>query len=353
MTKINVAVIFGGPGPEHDVSKSSAINIFDNLDTLKYNIIPIYISKENEWFLYDGSTSKISNNIEIYCASVVPSKQSILRIVGDKVKTISLDVAFSIVHGKLGEDGTIQGVFEAMEIPYVGCSTLSSAVCMDKTYTKLIANSIGIPTTEHIILKKHKKDIKEILNDEKINEIKEKIGFPCIVKPSSSGSSVGTAKVKNKKELLISVSEAFEIDNKIMIEKYIKARELECAILGSGDNIICTLPGEILTTDTIYSYDAKYNNPSSKNIIPAKVSEDIAELAKEYSMKLFEAVDGDGMCRVDFFLDTKTNILIFNEINTIPGFTDISMYPKLLVHEGITNKNILDKLIEMAISKYE
>lgn len=345
MTKINIGVVFGGKSPEHEVSKASAINIFASLDQDKYNIIPIFISKDGDWFLYDGSLNKLPDNIEKYCASVTLSKQGMLRIVGEKVKILTIDVAFSVIHGATGEDGYIQGLFEMAELPYVGCGVLASALCMDKCYTRVIAASLQIPITPSMIYSLY--DLSNM--DEVTKEIRATIGYPCFIKPSSSGSSLGTSKAKNKKEVTKAIQEALKYSTKVIVEKYVKARELECAVLGTGEEIEISTVGEIVTPEEFYTYTAKYHNPASKTVIPADISEDVIQKIREYSYTLFKGVGAFGLARIDFFLEDKTGKVIFNEINTMPGFTDISMYPKLIEHMGYSQQALLDKLIELAI----
>lgn len=351
MNKINIAVIFGGASFEHDVSRASALNIFSYLDTDKYNIIPIYITREGNWFLYDGTLNKLPPNIEKYCAAVTLGRQGLLRIVGDKVKIITVDVAISCIHGKYGEDGTIQGLFEMMNLPYVGCGVLASAVCMDKTHTRIIAEKAGIPCTPAVVINNVDTTDKEVM-DELAKKVRSKLGYPCIIKPSSGGSSLGTNKAKNKKEIVAGIEDALKFDNKVIIEKFIQARELECAVLETPEGkVLVTVPGEIKSAEDFYTYDAKYNNADSKTIIPADVEEEVALLAMQYSERIFAAVGGSGLSRVDFFLDKKTGELIFNEINTMPGFTDISMYPMLVASMGMEPNELLDTLVQTALAR--
>lgn len=349
MTKLNVGVIFGGASAEHEVSKLSAVNVLSYLNSGKYNIIPIYVSKDGTWYLYDGNFAKLPENIEKYCATVTLGKQGILRIVGDKVRVLNVDIVFSVIHGKQGEDGTIQGLCEVMGLPYVGSGVLASSICMDKTYTNLVASSFNIPTVPSIVLtEKYLQSLQSL--DEVVKEIKSKLGYPCFIKPASSGSSIGTFKVKNKKEIITAIDEALKIDNKIIVQKFIKCRELECAVLEEDDGLIVTPPGEIQTTDEFYSYEAKYISNESKTIVPAKVSEEVVNTIRDYAQILFNATLCKGLARIDFFLDQTGNI-IFNEINTMPGFTDISMYPKLLNHVGYSGEVIVSKLIQNAVFK--
>lgn len=351
MTKINLGVLFGGPSPEHEVSKASAINIFNNLDE-KYNVIPIYISKTGQWYLYDGNLSKMpkNENIEAYCAEVVLSKKGLLRIVGDKIRVMSIDVIFPILHGRYGEDGVVQGLLEANDIPYVGCGVFASAVCMDKIHTKEVAIAAGIPTVPHFVV--YPWNMKD--SDSLVKELRATIGYPLFIKPANTGSSVGISKAKNKREVIAGLTNAFEYSEKVIVEKFVKAREIEVAVLGTGGHDTeATEPGEISQNDTFYTYEAKYNDPTSKNIIPANIDENLANQAKEYAIKIFKAVGGRGLARVDFFLDTKTNQLLLNEVNTMPGFTDISMYPQLINNAGMSHSQLIDRIINMAILKQQ
>ncbi|MCL1994748.1 MAG: D-alanine--D-alanine ligase [Defluviitaleaceae bacterium] len=348
MNKLNIGVVFGGASPEHDVSCASALNIFNYLDLDKYNIIPIYVSREGCWFLYDGNLSKLPANIEKYSAGVTLSRQGILRIVGEKVKNITIDVAFSVIHGRTGEDGAIQGFFEMCGLPYVGCGVSASAICMDKTRANSVVESLGIPTIPYITIFENDSDDSV---EKKVAEVRSKLGYPCFVKPASGGSSIGTSKAKNKKEIIAAVEHALKFDYKVIIQKFIKCRELECSVIGSGDEIEVSLPGEIVTPEEFYSYDAKYNNPVSKNIIPAPVDKKIADTAMEYSFEIFKSIECSGLARIDFFLEQKTDKLFFNEINTMPGFTNISMYPQSIVHMGYSPQSMLDRLINIAVYK--
>ena len=348
MAKLNLGVLFGGPSPEHEVSKASAINIFNNLDERNYNVIPIYIAKSGQWYLYDGNIHKLppQERMEKYCAEVVLGKQGLLRIVGDKVRIMNLDVVFPMLHGAYGEDGVVQGLLEANDLPYVGCGIFASAACMDKIHTKAVAMAAGIPTVPHMALSQA--DLAE--PDTLVKTIRATLGYPVFIKPANTGSSVGISKAKNKKEVLEALTQAFSFAPKVLVEKFVKAREIEVAVLGTGgEDTVASLPGEISQTNTFYTYDAKYNDPTSKNIIPAKIEDTTAEQAREWALKIFKAVGGSGLARVDFFLEDKTNTLVLNEVNTMPGFTDISMYPQLVNHMGMSYAQLLDNLIKIAV----
>ena len=264
-----------------------------------------------------------------------------------------MDVVFPVLHGLGGEDGTIQGMLEMMQVPYVGCGVLASSVGMDKAYTKIIFDKAGIPQAPYIYIRK--KDNEYVIIDENFDEeefelekITEKLQFPMFVKPSNSGSSVGVKKATNKEELKMAVENAGQYDKKILVEQGIDAKEVECAIL-DGKELQASTVGEIMSAEDYYSFDAKYNIPESKTVIPAKITEEQIEIVRKLALKAFKAIDGNGLARVDFFVENKTNKIYINEINTMPGFTKISMYPKLFDAVGIKYSELLDKLIENAL----
>lgn len=353
MNKLKVGVIFGGMSTEHDVSVVSGTSVIKNLNKDKYEIIPIYINKNGEWFSYD----KKIETIDILKVGEEPTEISKIENVLQKLK--SVDVVFPVLHGLYGEDGTIQGLFELLKLPYVGCRVLGSCVCMDKAYTKVILEKAGIPQVKHMYVKKGKKEY--ILVDESLNEIKlnikdlskkveEKLGLPVFIKPSNSGSSVGVNKAHNLEEVEKFIEYASQFDSKIIVEESINAREIECAVLGNED-VEASILGEILPAEEFYSFDAKYNIPDSKIIIPAMIgSEKISEI-QNFAIKAFKAVDGRGLARVDFFVEKDTNKIYINEINTMPGFTKISMYPKLFEADGIKYQDLLDRLINNVLEK--
>lgn len=348
MKKLKLGVIFGGMSTENEVSCVSGVSVIKNLNKDKYEIFPIYIDKSGNWFEIKNleENEKLGKELE--------DKNSIDNVMGF-LKT--LDVIFPVLHGLYGEDGTIQGVFELLKIPYIGCGVLASSVGMDKVYSKIIFDKAGINQAKYVYIRKH--DDKYIYIDENFNEkvlelediseaIVEKLKFPMFVKPSNSGSSVGINKVKNKEELEKSITEASNYDRKILIEEGINGREVECAVLGNED-VISSCVGEIKAADEFYSYDAKYNNQESKTLIPADISEKKSEEIQKLAIKAFKAVDGKGLSRVDFFIENGTEKVYINEINTLPGFTSISMYPKLFGQVGIGYTELLDKLIELAL----
>ena len=332
---IKLGIIYGGISTEHDVSIMSAKSVIENLDKEKYEIHKIYINEYGKWFKnYNGENEKIDN----------------------LVWTLKdLDVVFPVLHGLGGEDGTIQGMLEMLKIPYVGCGVLASSIGMDKVYAKSIFEKAGIAQAPYMYIRKNEKGyviINEKFEEEefKIEKITEKIKFPMFVKPSNSGSSVGVKKATNNSELKMAIENAGKYDSKILVEQGINAREIECAILEDKE-IIASTVGEVISADEFYSFDAKYNIPESRTIIPAKIEKSQIEEIKKIAIKAFKAIDGKGLARVDFFIEKDTNKIYINEINTMPGFTKISMYPKLFEEEGITYSELLDKLIESALDE--
>ena len=348
MKKLKLGVIFGGMSTENEVSIVSANSILRNLDCNKYEIYPIYIDKSGIWYKYLDDFNKVSYD------GLVNKKEKIENII-EYLK--DLDVIFPVLHGLYGEDGTIQGLFELLKKPYVGCRVLASSVGMDKVYSKIIFGKAGLNQTKYVYIRENNGKyiyIDENFNEEilDINEIckiaDDKLKYPMFVKPSNSGSSVGITKVEKTQDLAEAIKEAAKYDRKIIIEEGIKGREVECAVLGN-EEVKASCVGEVLSADTFYSYDAKYKNQDSRTVIPADIDSKIEEEIRKLAIKAFKAIDGKGVSRVDFFIENETNKVYINEINTLPGFTDISMYPKLFEASGIKYKDLLDKIIELAL----
>lgn len=330
---IKLGIVYGGVSTEHDISVMSAKSIIENLDKEKYEIHEIYINKYGKWY-------EVIDN----------EKEEIYNLIWALKK---LDVVFPILHGLGGEDGTIQGMLEMLQVPYVGCKVLASSVGMDKVYTKIIFEKAGIPEAPYVYIKKKENGyiiVNENFKEEefKVESITKKLNYPMFVKPSNSGSSVGVKKATNNEELKMAIENAGQYDNKILIEQGINAREVECAIL-DGTEVRASTVGEIISTEEFYSFDAKYNIPESKTIIPADISKEQIEQIQKLAIRAFKAIDGSGLARVDFFIEKDTNKIYINEINTMPGFTKISMYPKLFEAVGIKYSELLDKLIANAI----
>ena len=350
MEKIKVGVVFGGMSTENEVSVLSAGSILENIDRERFEVFPIYIDKQGKWniFIEDGNKRELGAKVE-----------NVIAIENIEKYLQKLDVIFPVLHGLYGEDGTIQGLFELLKIPYVGCRVLASSVGMDKVYTKIVFEKAGLNQTPYEYVRKYKD--KYIYVDKNFNEdvlglkdiakkIIENLKFPMFVKPSNSGSSVGVKKAINIEELVENIEYASKFDSKILVEQGVIGREIECAVLGN-EEVIASCVGEIKSADEFYSYDAKYKNEESKTEIPAEIPEEISEEIRKQAIKAFKAIDGKGLSRVDFFVENKTNKIIINEINTMPGFTSISMYPKMFEKSGISYKELITNLIELALEK--
>lgn len=350
---MKLAVIFGGMSTEHDVSIVSGTSIIKNLKQDKYDIYPIYIDEEGKWYKYTKKIEEIGT-IE------VGDKLAEIEKLDDPMNYLKqMDCIFPVLHGLYGEDGTIQGLFELLKVPYVGCKVLASSVCMDKVYAKVIFEKAGLNQAKYVYVRKDKEKFRYIEEnfeesictlEEVSKKTEEKLEYPMFVKPSNSGSSVGIRKVKNKQELEEAIVYAGKYDNKILVEQGIIGREIECAVLGNED-VVASCVGEVLSAEEFYSFDSKYKNSESRTVIPANIEENISEEIRKQAIKAFKAVSGSGLSRVDFFVEKGTNKIIINEINTLPGFTAISMYPKLFEAVGIKYSDLLDKIIELAMEK--
>lgn len=345
--KIKVAVIVGGMSTEHDVSLMSGKSILKNINKDKYSIKTIYLNKKGETFEYVGEIENIEKLNEID----LKREENLMSALNN------IDVIFPVLHGAYGEDGCIQGIFEIMKKPYVGCGVLASSVSMDKVFTKAVLNNAEVNQAPYIWLKEIDGNyiyIDENSNEQKLElekiakKIEKRLKYPMFVKPSNAGSSIGIRKVKNEEELVDAIEYASNFDKKIIVEQGIIGREVECAVLGN-DDAIASCVGEVLSAEEFYSYDAKYTNAASRTIIPMEnIDEKTVEEIRKTAIKVFKTVDGKGLARVDFFIEKGTNKVILNEINTLPGFTNISMYPKLFEAVGIGYSDLIDKLIELA-----
>jgi len=347
MEKLNLGVIFGGISTEHDVSIVSGTSVIKNLNKNKYNIFPIYIAKNGEWYEYEYEDRIIKVGDEIKGKKKIENICEYLK---------KLNVVFPVLHGLGGEDGSIQGLLELLKIPYVGSKILGSSICMDKAYAKVIFDKANILQAKYVYIKKDNEDyiyVNKDFTEEKCTlydvaqKISEVLGFPVFIKPSNSGSSVGINKANDIEELRKYIEYASKFDRKILIEENINGREIECAVLGN-EEVEASVLGEIIAADNFYSFDAKYNNSESKTVMPAELPEDISMKVRELAKKAYKAADCKGLSRVDFFVDEKNEKIYINEINTLPGFTEISMYPKLWQQTGLTYEQLLDKLIELA-----
>lgn len=349
MNKKVIAVLFGGQSSEHEVSCVSATTIISNINQELYEIIIIGITKEGKWIKVD-SIKDITSGQWIHgttraILSPDAKHRGILLLENGKCDLKQIDVVFPALHGKRGEDGTVQGLLELCEIPYVGCGVVSSAVSMDKLFTKIIVDTLNIPQAKYVpVYKKELEDMEGI-----IHRIEQSLSYPVFIKPSNSGSSRGVSKAYNKEEAENGVKEAFLHDSKILVEETIIGREIECAVLG-GSLAKASGVGEIIAAADFYDYDAKYNNEDSKTILSPDLPHDVTETLRKYSVEIFKAVDGYGLARVDFFVVDNKKV-VFNEINTMPGFTGISMYPMLWEAKGIGKAQLVEKLIQLALSR--
>jgi len=317
-----ILILFGGNSPEHNISCKSAKTILENIDKEKYDITTVGIDKENNWYIFNDNIDKLTNNW----------KQSNIKIINNIVPFLKeFDKVFPIIHGNPEENGNLQGLFNLFNISYVGTDLLGSIISYDKELTKIICNNYNIPQVPYIIIKENKK-IKNI-----------PIDFPVIIKPAKSGSSIGINIANNIKELNKYLKEAFIYDNKVIIEKYIKSRELECAILENKKLLVSPI-GEIKSSNNFYDYEAKYEK-DSKLSIPASIPKELSKQIQELSLKIFNILELSTLSRIDFLYDYNNNKLYFNEVNTMPGFTNISMYPLLFNNLGISTKDLITKLI--------
>ncbi len=352
MEKKNIAVIFGGQSTEHDVSCVSVCNVAENIDTDKWNLILIGITKEGRWLradsiaqIRDGSWRNSGVSAELSPDAV--RKHVIFTDAEGNTTDARIDLAFPVLHGKYGEDGTIQGLFELAQIPYVGCGVIASAIGMDKFYTKIVVDTIGIRQAKYVGVRAY--ELRDM--DAVIRRVEEQHSYPVFVKPSQAGSSCGVSKAHNAEELREALRKAAEVDGKILVEEFIKGREVECAVFGGGGKKVnASGIGEILAAADFYDYDAKYNNPDSKTVVDPDVPEEIVEQIRSDAQNIFNALDGYGLARVDFFI-TEDGEVVFNEINTMPGFTAISMYPMLWENRGVPKKELVAGLIANALER--
>jgi D-alanine-D-alanine ligase len=355
MSKLRVGVIFGGKSAEHEVSLQSAKNIVDAIDKEKYNITLIGIDKEGKWHINEPSNYLLHaenpkliqlNQSNQHVAFVPGEEQNKLLSVSKQQVLPLLDAVFPIVHGTLGEDGCLQGLLRVANIPFVGSGVLGSALCMDKDIAKKLFCEAGLKVAKGLTFHSYEQ------SNISFQEVKAKLGLPMFIKPANQGSSVGVSKVKNEEAFYEAMTHAFLYDHKILIEEAIKGREIECSVLGN-EKPIASVPGEILPQREFYSYDAKYIDENGALLnIPAAINEEQIQEVQQLSIKAFKALQCEGLARVDFFL-TEDQQFYINEINTLPGFTKISMYPKLWEASGIKYPQLINQLIELALQRAE
>ena len=350
MKKLSVCVLFGGMSPEHEVSLRSAESILNNIDHEKYNVFPVGITKDGDWILFGGDDYSMlpagtwMDHEANRRAAISPVHgQGLLSFENDCVVRERIDVVFPIIHGATGEDGAIQGLLQISGIPYVGSNIAASAACMDKCMTKLMADQAGVRQAAWVLVTKnsYSHDAEAVCN-----MVEAHFAYPVFVKPAGTGSSVGVSKAKNREALAQALEHALTFDRKVLVEEFIDGQEVECAVLGN-ETPVASVCGEIEAGAEFYDYEAKYVSDCSRLYIPARISTEIEETVRETAVKIYEALSCRGLSRVDFFVK-KDGEVVFNEINTIPGFTSISMYPKLFAASGIPYSQLIDKLLELA-----
>ena len=338
MIKKRILVIFGGQSSEHIVSCMSAVNVINNIDRDTYDVLIVGITEEGHWLLVDSVEAIQDESWRDGTVQAVLSpdatEKSVIVIDGAGIKKIKVDGAFPVLHGLYGEDGTIQGLFELAKLPYVGCGVLASAVSMDKFFTKIIADRVGEGMAEAV------------------KRVEARFAYPVFIKPSNAGSSRGVSKAENREQLTEGLTEAARHDRKILVEETIVGHEIECAVFGNGkEPVIASGVGEVLAAAQFYDFEAKYFNAESRTVVNPELPGDSAERVRRAAVEIFKAVDGYGLARVDFFV-TKDGDVVFNEINTMPGFTAISMYPMLFEAAGISKTELVGKLIEHGMKRY-
>ena len=352
MRKLNVCVLFGGMSPEHEVSLRSAESVLNNMNPEKYNIYPVGITKAGEWIWFTGTDySLLPSGQWLDYEGNLPAMLSPIRGQGlvvfgkDSVSCKKIDVVFPVLHGENGEDGAMQGLLQIAGIPCVGPRVSASAVAMDKTLTKLVADCAGVPQAAWHFVKNS--DLKTQM-DSILDSISQKFAYPVFVKPAGTGSSVGVSKANNREALGQALLKAGQFDEKILVEEFIDGQEVEIAVLGN-ESPVASVVGEIDYGAEFYDYDAKYISDTSVAYIPARIPEMVAEELREKAIQIYKAIGCRGLSRVDFFVTHKDNRVVFNEINTLPGFTSISMYPKLFAASGIPYGELIDQLLQLAM----
>src|SRR5579883_914466 len=361
--KIRIGLIFGGRSGEHEVSLASANSVMANLDKDKYEVVPLGITKEGSWLLGTEPRQLIAAEQEATSELTTSATTTAVTLTGDpSVRRLipiqegaalgsqgALDVIFPVMHGTYGEDGSLQGLLDMADIPYVGCGVLGAALGMDKEKMKMIFRSVGLPIVDYVAFRRSEW---ERSPETIMNALEQSLTYPSFVKPANLGSSVGINKAHDRQELEHAINVAAEYDRKIVVEQGIDCREFECAVLGN-DEPLASVVGEIVSSNEFYDYRAKYIDGKSQAIIPADIPQETAEEIRRQSIKAFTALDLSGLSRVDFFLEKKTGKVYINEVNTMPGFTEISMYPKLWEASGLPYAQLLDRLIELAIERHE
>ena len=352
MKKLSVCVLFGGISPEHEVSLRSAESVLNNIDKEKYHVLPVGITRDGKWYYFGGTDyamlpAKTWVTHPDSCPAVIsPVRgQGLLRFSGDTVTATPIDVVFPVLHGENGEDGAMQGLLQMAGIPYVGPHVAASAVAMDKTLTKLVADHAGVAQADWQLVRSA--DMGSRM-EKTLDSVEARFRYPVFVKPAGTGSSVGVSKVSGREKLRSALLTAGKYDDKVLVEEFIQGREVEVAVMGN-DSPVASVCGEIDSGADFYDYEAKYITDTSVAYIPARIPEDVAETVRDTAVKIYKAIGCQGLSRVDFFVTWQDNKVVFNEINTLPGFTSISMYPKLFGASGIPYSQLIDQLIALAL----
>lgn len=361
--KIRVGLIFGGKTGEHEVSLASAQSVLRALDAEKYDAVLIGVTKEGKWLTGGNPLKQLVNATQSPLLKAMNGagkdsatsngtsaliSHSATELTTTDALNETVDVVFPLIHGPNGEDGTIQGLLELADLPYVGASVASSAVGMDKAMMKGLFRNAGLPMPEYLVVMRHKWESDP---EETIHEIETVIKYPCFVKPANLGSSVGISQARNWDELTQALATAAQYDRKILVERAIEGREIECSVLGN-DAPLASLPGEVIPEREFYDYEAKYADERTKLIVPADLTSEQTRTIQELAVRAFQAIDCSGMARVDFFLDARDGKILVNEINTIPGFTHVSMYPKMWEASGVSYTQLIDRLLQLALERH-
>lgn len=355
--RLRVGVLFGGRSGEHEISILSARGVVAAMDPESYEVVPIGITKEGTWIVGGDVMTSLLKGVEVGGSTPVtlvadPTRPFLMPLAGgnarDLQNRIELDVLFPVLHGPFGEDGTVQGLFELANLPYVGAGVAASAVGMDKAFQKAILQAHGLPVVRHRVVYRWQWQSQP---DAVVARLEEALGYPCFVKPANLGSSVGVTKAQAQEELRAALDDAAQYDRKMLVEQAVDAREIECSVLGN-DQPQASVPGEVVPCREFYDYWAKYVEEGTQLLIPAPLDPETAEQVRTLAVKAFVALDCAGMARVDFLLDRRTGDLFVSELNTIPGFTPISMYPKLWEASGVTYRELISRLIELAIERH-
>ncbi len=345
-----ILILFGGKSSEYEVSLQSAYSVLSNIPKEKYRTVLLGITKDGRWLLYEGDEAKIASGdwLNDDCVPAVIGTdfgtKCVIAFRKNGTERIPVDVCFPVLHGKNGEDGTIQGLLELAGIPYVGCGTLASAMCMDKAVTNMTADSFAIPQAKWLSVTRYDYERNK---EDFVDRCIEKLGLPIFVKPANAGSSVGISKAKTREDMFKAMETAFREDGKVVAEECIDGREIECAVLGN-DAPVASVVGEVLPCNEFYDYNAKYIDGDSVLCIPAELPQEKSDEVRANAVKAFKALGCTGLSRVDFFIRRSDNKVLFNEINTLPGFTAISMYSKLFAESGIPYGELIDRLITLA-----